>query len=213
MSRPDGKLLWWGRRGDSTQRSNIEVQNLGGSHLSVAEGLVFVGGPDRATGTVHPFVAVDAQTGRMWGADDTRLAAKAGRQPNGQSTNVERGLYGTRPINFGQDIAPIVADGGVFTFGWKGSFRDLKAYLETQFGSAAGRLDKWSNPVPTGTLLVAADTIVGADGKILRVVSRADGKEMWQADFAHPVLPNGLAAAGGGLYASTKDGDVCCLRP
>ena len=28
---------WWGRRGDSTQRSNVEVQNLGGPNLVLAD--------------------------------------------------------------------------------------------------------------------------------------------------------------------------------
>ena len=213
--RSDGKLLWWGRRGDSTQRSNINLQNLGGPNLSLGGGILFMGGPGRRTGAGQPFFALDARTGRFWGADDPRLAGKAGRGPNGESLNVKRGLFGTYAIKLGSGIAPVVVGDGIFTFGYRGSFDDLKSYLATQFPGGGGRKGKWPNKVPPGTLIVTAGKVVACNGQRLEAVARADGSPLWRAALKAEgkVLANGLAAAGGRLYAATNAGEIVCFGP
>ncbi|MBM4040565.1 MAG: hypothetical protein FJ290_18830 [Planctomycetes bacterium] len=211
VRKSDGKLLWWGRRGDSTQRSNIEVQNLGGPELALAEGLLFVGGADRTAGSTHPFVAVDAHTGRLHGADDPRLAEKAGRLPDGGATNVERAMFGTKPISFGQTTAPVVVDGGVFLFGYRPVFRDLRATLETQFPAAPPSTPKWPNAVPPGTLIVADDAVIAWNGHVLKMVARADGKPIARVPAEFAPRPNALAAAGGRVVLVTAHGEVACF--
>ena len=212
----DGKLLWWGRRGDSTQRSSIEVQNIGGPQLSLGGGLLFFGGPNRVTRTSQPFVAADARTGRMWGADDPRLAKRAGRDPQtGKAVIIDRAQWGTKPIRFGDGVAPVVIDGAVFTFGWRGAFLDLKKYLATQFGRAKADLSRWPGKTPGSTLIVAGDTVVAAAGKKLVAVGRADGKPRWRTAIGTQgeVKANGLAADSGRLFAVTKAGEVVGLAP
>ena len=60
-------------------------------------------------------------------------------------------------------------------------------------------------------LTMAGDRIylVGSDGE-LRVHSALDGKLLGERDLSTPVW-DGLAVAGGRLYASTADGAVLCL--
>ena len=215
--RSDGKLLWWNWRGDSRERSNIEVQHVGGPNLALGGGLLFLGGRNRLTATSHPFVAVDPRTGRFWGADHPALFKKAGRDKTGKTIIVKKAMWGTKPTRFGQGTAPVVIDGGVFTFGRRVRFRDLKKYLQTQFGPVSGKMDKWPNQVPGGTLIVAADKVVvmGRHSKDLVVVARADGKPLWRGKLNSEgaVLPDGLAAAGGKLFAATAAGEVACLAP
>lgn len=213
--RSDGKLLWWNWRGDSTRRSNIEVQHLGGPGLAVAGDLLFVGGDNRLTGTSQPFVAIDARTGRLWGADHPALFEKAGRDQTGKAVVVKSARWGTKPIRFGQGIAPVVVDGGVFTFGYRGGFRDLGKYLQTQFGVAPGEMDKWPNKPPAGMAVVAADNVVAAGprSKAIQVVARADGKRLWRGQLQSEgaALADGMAAAGGRLYVATVAAEIICL--
>jgi outer membrane protein assembly factor BamB len=212
--RSDGAIQWWGRRGDSTQRSSIELQHLGGPQLSLGRGILFFGGPNRVTRTSQPFVAADARTGRMWGADNPLLAKRAGRDPKtGRATVVKRARWGTKPIRFGRRIAPVVVNGGVFTFGYRRGFRDLEKYLATQFEKPKAPLERWPRRPPSGPLIVAGDKVVVASGGALHVLARADGRPLWQGKVAASgaVLPNGLAAANGAVYVVTKQGEMVCL--
>lgn len=215
FARADGRLLWWGRRGDSTQRSNIEVQNLGGPQLVVGGGLLLLGGPDPATGSSQYFVAVDARTGRMWGADDPRLLAKAGRDATGRAVEVKKAVFGTKPIRFGQDLAPVVADGGVFCRGYRGSFHDLKKYLEAQFDPTQTDTRRWDIPLPAGPLVVAADKVLVASASRLVALARSDGKGLGQLELAATGAPlaDGLAIAEEKVFLATEAGEVLCLQP
>jgi hypothetical protein len=205
--------LWWGRRGDSTQRSNIEVQNLGGRNLVLADDVLLVGGPDPNTGTSQPYVAVESRTGRMWGADDPRLFAKAGRDARGAAVEVKQARFGTKPIRFGQEFTPVIADGGVFIPGYRGAFLDLKKYLETQFGATATDALRWTDPLPRGTLLVAGDKVLIVSAGRLTALARADGKHLGQVDLATQDAPlsDGLAVAEGKMFLVTAAGAVLCL--
>ena len=213
FARADGRLLWWGRRGDSTQRSNIEVQNLGGPRLVVGEGLLFVGGPDPTTGASQPFVAVDARTGRMWGADDPRLLAKAGRDATGRAVEVKKAVFGTKPIRFGQEFAPVVVDGGVFCGGYRGALLDLKKHLETQFEKVPTNTRRWAAALPAGPLVVAGDKVLIASHGRLVALARASGTSLGQLELATKgaPLPDGLAAAENKLFLATTAGEVLCL--
>ena len=214
--RSDGKLLWWNWRGDSNERSNIEVQHLGGPKLTLGGGLLFLGGRNRLTGTSHSFTAVDPKTGRFWGADHPALFKKAGRDETGKAVIVKRAMWATKPIRFGQGTAPVVVDGGVFTFGRRSRFRDLKKYLQTQLGPAPGKMNKWPNQVPGGTLIVAGDKVVAVNGSgEVLAVARSDGKPLWRGKLGSEgaVLPDGLAAAGGRLLVATAAGEVVCFAP
>jgi outer membrane protein assembly factor BamB len=213
FARADGRLLWWGRRGDSTQRSNIEVQNLGGPNLVLADDVLLVGGSDPMTGTSQAFVAVQSRTGRMWGADDPRLFAKAGRDATGAAVEVKQARFGTKPIRFGQEFTPVVADGGVFIPGYRGAFLDLRKYLETQFGATATDARRWTNPLPRGTLLVAGDKVLVVSAGRLIALARADGKHLGQVDLATQDAPlsDGLAVAESKMFLVTAAGEVLCL--
>ena len=125
-------------------------------------------------------------------------------------------MWGTKPIRFGQGAAPVVVDGGVFTFGRRSRFRDLKKYLQTQLGPAPGKMNKWPNQVPGGTLIVAGDKVVAVNGRgEVLAVARSDGKPLWRGKLGGEgaVLPDGLAAAGGRLIAATAAGEVVCFAP
>jgi outer membrane protein assembly factor BamB len=213
FARSDGRLLWWGRRGDSTQRSNIEVQNLGGPDLAVGEGLLFVGGADPVYGSSHAFVALDARSGRMWGADDPRLLAKAGRDETGRAVDVKKAVFGTKPIRFGSDSAPVVVDGGIFCRGYRGSFLDLKRHLDTQFGAPPGDARRWSTALPPGPLIVAGDKVLIASASRLVALARSDGKSMGEVGLTIKGIPlsDGLAAAEGKVFVVTTAGEVNCL--
>jgi len=214
LRKSDGTILWWGRRGNSVRRSSIEVQNIGGPQLSLGGGLLFFGGPNRVTGTSQRFVAADAKTGRMWGADDPRLATRAGRDPKtGKATMITSARWGTKPITFGDGVAPVVLDGGVFTFGYRGAFYDLTKYLQTQFGKPKGPVTKWPGRLPSGTLIVAGDKVIVAGGKNICALARANGRPLWrgQTRTGADVRRNGLAAAGGQVFAVTKSGEIVCF--
>ncbi len=214
--RSDGKLMWWNTRGDSSVRSNLNVQNHGGSNLAVGGGLLFIGGPDRATGTNKKFIGVDAGSGRFWGADDPRLHPKAGRDAAGKLVNPGKASFGTYPITFGNGAAPVVFDGGIFVVGYRGGFKDLAKHLSTQFGQKPADVAKWSGRPPGGVPIVVADKVVflGASRK-LTVVGRADGKGVWSGGFVSEGAPrlDTLAAAGGRLYLATKANEIVCLAP
>ena len=213
FARDDGRMLWWGRRGDSTQRSNIEVQNIGGPNLVVAEDLLLMGGPNPVTGSVQSYVALDALTGRMWGADDPRLFAKAGRDSTGRAMDVQRAAFGTKPIRFGQEFSPVVADDGVFVTGYRGSFFDLKKCLETQFGVAARDARKWSTPLPSGTLIVADDKVLIASPGRLTTLARSDGNTLGHVELPTEGAPlcDGIAAAENSIFVVTTAGEVVRL--
>jgi len=213
--RSDGKLLWWNWRGDSKERSNIEVQHVGGPNLALGGGLLFLGGPNRLTGTSQAFAAVDPKTGRFWGADHPALFKKAGRDRTGKTVIVKRAMWGTKPIRFGHGMAPVVVDDGIFTFGYRGGFCHLSKYLQTQLGAKPARMDKWSQRPPTGVLIVAGDkvVVVGQHGKKVSLLARTTGKGLWQGklDTKGAVLQDGLAAAGGRLYIATGAGEIACF--
>ncbi len=214
MRRSDGKILWWGRRGNSTQRSSIEVQHIGGPELALGGGFLFCGGPNRVTATWQRFVAVDAGTGRFWGQDDPRLAKRAGRDPKtGEATMITSARWGTKPITFGEGVAPVVIDGGVFTLGYRGGFFDLKKHLQTQFGKPKGPTNKWPGRLPGSTLIVAGDKVIVAGGKDLFALARAGGRQLWRGKTGAQgdVQGNGLAAAGGRLFAATSKGELVCF--
>jgi outer membrane protein assembly factor BamB len=213
FARDDGRILWWGRRGDSTQRSNIEVQNLGGPNLVVAEDVLFMGGPNPVTGSSHVFVALDARTGRMWGADDPRLFAKAGRDETGRAVQVKRSVFGTKPIRFGREFSPVVVDGGVLVPGYRGAFFDLETYLETQFGATNDDARKWSNPLPSGTLMVAGDKVLIASADRLTALARANGNTLGRVELPADAAPlhDGVIAAENSIFVVTTAGGVLCL--
>jgi outer membrane protein assembly factor BamB len=213
FARDDGRILWWGRRGDSTQRSNIEVQNLGGPNLVVAEDLLFVGGPNAVTGSSQSFVALDARTGRMWGADDPRLFAKAGRDETGKAVQVKRAVFGTKPIQFGREFTPVVVDGGVFLPGYRGVLLDLREYLETQFGVAARDARKWSAPLPSGTLMVAGDKVLIASAGRLTALARSDGNTLGHLELPTDAAPvrDGVVVAQSSIFLVTTAGEVVSL--
>jgi outer membrane protein assembly factor BamB len=213
FARDDGRILWWGRRGDSTQRSNIEVQNLGGPNLVVADNLLLVGGPNSVTGASQSFVALDARSGRMWGADDPRLFAKAGRDAAGKAVEVKRSLFGTRPIRFGRDYSPVVVDSGVLVPGYRGDLFDLKKYLQTQFGAAAADARLWSTPLPSGTLLVCGNNVLIASDRQLTALSRSDGSSLGRFDLGTDGTPlsDGVAVAEDSIFIVTSAGELVCF--
>ncbi|MCG3179102.1 MAG: Outer membrane protein assembly factor BamB [Phycisphaerae bacterium] len=214
FARGDGRLLWWGRRGDSTQRSNIEVQGVGGPNLSVAGDLLFFGGPDRLTGANQPFYAADAKTGRMWGADDPRLFDKAGRDAAGKAVEVASSKFGTKPIRFGGGIAPVVFKGGVLVSGYRGGFLDLAKLLATQFGGDDKTLARWPKPPPAGPFAVAADTLVVAAPDALTCLAMSDGRPTARCPLAlegAAPIPDGLAVTPAAIYLVTSPGCVICV--
>ncbi len=213
FARDDGRILWWGRRGDSLQRSNIEVQNLGGPNLVVTENLLFVGGPNPVTGSSQSFVVLDAQSGRMWGADDPRLFSKAGRDENGEAINVQRAAFGTKPIRFGREFSPVVVDGGVLVPGYRGGLLDLKKHLQTQFTATGVDARKWSAPLPSGTLTVAGDKVLIASADRLTALALADGDLLGHLELPIDGVPlrDGVAAADNRIFIVTTTGEVVCL--
>ncbi len=215
LRRSDGKLLWWTWRGDSPTRSNIEVQHIGGPELMVSEKLLFLGGVCAVTGSSQPFTAVDARTGRFWGADHPALFARAGRNEAGKVAIVEKSMFGTKPIRFGEGMAPVVVDGGIFTFGYRGGFHDLDKLLQTQFGAKPEGMARWASAKPPGTLIVAGEKVfIAAPGR-LEARALPDGKLLWKEPFEVEggVMPDGLAAAGGKLFAATRTGEIYCFAP
>jgi outer membrane protein assembly factor BamB len=53
----------------------------------------------------------------------------------------------------------------------------------------------------------------GRKGGALLAIDRQDGREMWKYSLASPPAFDGLAAAGGRLYAATQDGRIACFGP
>jgi len=213
--RSDGKLLWWARRGDSKTRSNIEVQNIGGAELMVGGGFLFVGGRGRVPGSAQTFTAVDAKTGRFWGSEDPRLFAKAGRDETGKVVEVKKARFGTKPIGFGNDMAPVLVDGGIFTQGYRATLLDLPKYLQTQFGDKPANMNLWPGKQLYGMVTVAGDKVllVGGKNHKVEVLARADGRTLWsgQHNAAGEVMPNGTAVGGGKVFIVTRTGEVVCL--
>ena len=196
--RSDGKLLWWNWRGDSKERSNIEVQHVGGPNLALGGGLLFLGGPNRLTGTSHPFVAVDAKTGRFWGADYPALFKKAGRDKPGKTVIVKRAMWGTKPIRFGDGMAPVAVDGGIFTFGYRGAFRDLSRYLQTQWGAKPANMDKWACRPP------AAPVTERASSGGISLDRNRFGQYTYGARVGERLLMYSKARKGGGAQCSSR---------
>ena len=113
------------------------------------------------------------------------------------------------------------------------SAEDLKAFdtewwdfrLKKKFedrGEAFSRTDrlakgaKWTvekvTGAPIAAMLLAGDKAVIADEKgELRIVSIADGEVLGQARLPAPPIWDGLAVAGGRLYAALTDGAIVCL--
>ncbi len=218
LQRSDGKLRFWNWRGDSTQRSNIHVQHLGGANLALGASLLFIGGPDANTGAKQAFRAVDAETGRFWGADDARLFAKAGRDPEtGNAVQVKQSLWGTYALDFGDRVAPVVAGGGIFVHRHgRVSYHALDSYLEAQFAKPTGTNAMWQTRVPGNFVLVAGDQAVCIDtgARKAHVVALNDGAPLWTGAFPGEgtILANGVAAAPDALVAVTDKGDVVCLH-
>ena len=67
------------------------------------------------------------------------------------------------------------------------------------------------DPVLKGKVREQAEAYEGRKGALLAAVSATDGKGI--VTYRLPSMPifDGMAAAGGKLYFSTKDGKVCCL--
>ena len=51
----------------------------------------------------------------------------------------------------------------------------------------------------------------GRSGGVLRVVSKTDGKKLAEYKLDSPPVFDGMAAAAGRLYLSTRDGKVTCM--
>ncbi|MHC4914002.1 MAG: outer membrane protein assembly factor BamB family protein [Planctomycetota bacterium] len=211
----DGKLLWWNRRGDSTERSNMNIQHLGGFNVSVGGGLVFAGGPSPFSGHRQRYVAIDAATGRIWGQDHPGFFAhaKVGRAPDGKTILPQNYKWGINVIHFGEGAAPVVAGDGVFVFGRAdASFLKFKEHLDTQF-KKGDDVKKWNRRLSAAALVVAGDSVAAARGKSVTAVRKTDGSDLWKGNTGAEgdVLPDGLAVARGQLLAVTDRGEVICL--
>jgi hypothetical protein len=186
----------------------------------VADDLLLVGGRDPVTDVSQPYVALDARSGRMWGADDPRLFAKAGRDAAGRTVEVKQAVFGTPPIRFGRYYSPVVFDGGVFVDNF---LLDLKEYLQAQFGrktdnpnpygAAAAESRKWPGPVQEGILMVAGDKVLIATRR-LTAVSRSDGTTL-AGSFDLPIkgapLHDGVVVAENCVFIATTAGEIVCL--
>lgn len=172
-----------------------------------------IGGPNLVAGSSQAFVAFDARTGRMWGADDPRLFAKAGRDETGKTVQVKRSVFGTKPIRFGREFSPVVVDGGVFVPGYRGAFFDLARYLETQFGATRDDVRKWTNPLPSGTLMVADDKVLCDSAGRLTALARTDGNTRGRVELPTDAAPlrDGVIAAENSIFVVTTAGEVLCL--
>jgi outer membrane protein assembly factor BamB len=212
LRRSDGKILYWNKRGDSTERSNINIQHLGGSNLSIGGGWAFVGGPYEEYGggrrrLDQKFFAVKPKTGRVLGQDDPKHFGKVGRDPaTGKTILPQNYKWGVRTASFGNGSAPIVIDDDILIFRiYPGCYR-IKDWL------AGKRKKRWS--LPGGAVAVAGDKVVGASGNTFTVIARTNGRRLWQgkASVKGAVRENGLAVAAGKVFATTGNSEVLCLN-
>jgi outer membrane protein assembly factor BamB len=221
FSRADGRLLWWNKRGAGTIRPNIEVQPLGGAELSLAGELLFAGGFSALAGQSQRFCAIEARTGRPFGADDARLFERAGRDAEGKMIpeKIKRCVFGTKAISFGWGSPPLVESGKVFLN--EGAVRayPLSAYLETQFDKRVlqplwGKIQCYED---LAAIAGGAVVLIGRaekDGKtaspILRLVSRATGEGIRSAagTGGERIIPSGVAIADGKCFAVTDQRKV-----
>ena len=62
-----------------------------------------------------------------------------------------------------------------------------------------------------GDWVISPDAYEGKLGAVLRVLSIADGKTLAEIDLPAPPAYDGMSAAGGKLYITTRDGRLLCL--
>jgi outer membrane protein assembly factor BamB len=217
IRKSDGRLLFWNRRGDSRERSNINIQALGGWRLSLGGGFLFAGGHNPFTDHRQHYIALDARSGRIWGQDDPRFFPQVLRDATGKTLMPQNYKWGMAAVNFGGGIAPVVANGGIFTFDDRQTtYSDLAQSLARQFGAVPNAaLVRWTRAGATDALIVADRVVLAAGGKTVQALSLADGRPLWSATLstAGPVLPDGLALAAGRLFAVTASGELAALAP
>ena len=210
IRRSDGAILWWNRRGDSAQRSNINIQHLGGAELAVGGGLVFAGGRGRLTAHHKAFIAVSADNGRIWGQDHPGWFKRMRRDEQGENVKPLKTVWGVGALTFGGGSAPAVADGLLLTQ-TAGTFV-LADYLNNYL---AGKRTpaRWKGPLHNAPFVVAGDCAVRINSKAMHVVSIANGKSVWSGatTLSGPVAENGLAVANGALYAVFGTSNVVCF--
>ena len=68
-----------------------------------------------------------------------------------------------------------------------------------------------NNPKVKQSLIDQAAALNGEKGATLMAVLTADGKKLAQYDLDSPPIFDGMAAAGGRLYLSMKNGKVLCF--
>ena len=126
---------------------------------------------------------------------------------------MKRAAFGTKPIRFGRDFSPVVVDGGVFVSGYRGGLLDLQQSLQTQFMAGGDVTRKWTDPIPSGTLMVAGDKVLIASSDRLTALVRADGDAL--GHFELPIdgtpLRDGVVAADHRIFVVTTTGEVVCL--
>ena len=211
--RKDGKLLWWKRRGDSAQRSNFNIQWLGGPELSYADGYVFVGGA--TSPRAQDFYSIDGKTGRGFGQDLARFFEHkaVGRDRKGNPINPKQSLWGIRPVSFGRDAAPVVYRDRIFTFRhrrtvFRNGLKDFRADFVKGTQTGPDPMEKSFGG--GGILAVARNLVVTANGKKLVIQNLEDAKTLWSGSAAceGTVIKNGLAVTENRIFASTNRSEV-----
>lgn len=217
VRRSDGKILYWNKRGDSTERSNINIQHLGGSNLSVGGNWLFIGGPYSDFGgaglkqTAH-FIALNPGNGRIMGQDDPDSFEVVGRDPSGKTILPQNYKWGVRERKFGKNIAPVMIEDNILIFdSYPGLYNFEKFAKEGHKAKDAG-----INRIRPGNAVAILDgQTVGASGNTYWAADLRSGAQLWKTDLTStgPILANGLAVAEGMLVGVTSASEVIGFGP
>ena len=213
IRKSDGKLLWWNKRGDSKERSNMNIQHLGGAELSYGNGILFMGGSSRLSGHNQFFYALDGKSGRIWGQDDPRFFKSVMRKEDGTTIMPQNYKWGVGPIKFGKYVAPVAVGEGLLIFAHYPGYYNFKSKMNGQFDKKLDRKRNWN--LPGNCVVVSGNQALFVGGKKIDIRELPSGKSIWRGTFTSEgnVRKHGLAMAAGSAYIVTNKNEVVCLAP
>ncbi len=215
----DGKLMWWKRRGDSEQRSNIHMQWTGGPELSYADGWLYVGGAQNKK--FNYFYAVNGKNGRALGQDFKHMFSNKniGRDENGDVINPKKSLWGLRPQSFGGYtlIAPVYHKNNLFV--WRHAngkvIIDIAAHISRIEQGIKADIDQPLELAFAGEHVVPmGDQVFVSSGKQLLVKELETGKELWKQilDKQPKIRTNGITLRQNQVILVTDANEVICWK-
>jgi hypothetical protein len=160
---------------------------------------------DQRTYAANTWPASSGRFGSYAPGDQTRLVCDANANlarsqaefEEGEASQAKAGMLGRRDPPLWQQMVPMIVDAMVLARAAEGTGRTL---------FVAGTKDEDRKD----DLLAPFE---GRSGGLLLAVSPADGRQLAQLDLPAPPVFDGMAAADGRLFLSTRDGRLSCFAP